>query len=138
MFGGFGPDKGLWLGVVLQQVVVDCIFQIVDAGAAAPAYPACGDLGKAALDEVQPRRAGGREMQLEPRMFFQPGLHFERLVGGVGVKHQMQVARLANGAVDAARNAGNSLARWRGMHSPMTMPDFTSRAANSVVVPWRL
>jgi len=27
---------------------------------------------------------------------------------------------------------------WRGRHSPMTMPDFTSSAADSVVVPWRL
>jgi hypothetical protein len=30
------------------------------------------------------------------------------------------------------------MAPWRGWHSPMTMPLFTSSAANSVVVPWRL
>ena len=33
---------------------------------------------------------------------------------------------------------GNSLARWRGRHSPMTSPVFTSSAANNVVVPLRL
>ena len=36
------------------------------------------------------------------------------------------------------KNFRNSFARWRGMQSPMTLLDFTSSAAKSVVVPWRL
>ena len=74
------------------------------------------------------------------------------LVGGVVVEHEMHVARLEDSAVDAAQKAqelpgpplswfaGKPLpgSGWRGRHSPMTMPDFTSSAANSVVVPWRL
>jgi hypothetical protein len=35
IFGGLAPDEGLRLGIVLQEVVVDRAFEIVDAGAAA-------------------------------------------------------------------------------------------------------
>ena len=37
--------------------------------------------------------------------------------------------------VDLLRNFRNSLARWRGRHSPMNLPVATSSAANNVVVP---
>ena len=37
-----------------------------------------------------------------------------------------------------SRNRRNSCARWRGMHVPMVVPAFTSRAANNEVVPCRL
>jgi hypothetical protein len=63
----------------------------------------------------------------------------------------MDVARLEDSSVDAAQERQKLLgplswlaskplpgSGWRGMQSPMTMPDFTSRAANNVVVPWRL
>jgi len=36
------------------------------------------------------------------------------------------------------RNFRNSPARWRGRHSPVTWPDLTSGAANSVAGRWRL
>ena len=65
VFGRFGPGKGLWLCVVLPEVVVDGGFQVVDAGVSAPADAPCRDLGKEAFDHVQPSRAGRREMQLE-------------------------------------------------------------------------
>jgi len=105
VFGGFAPDEGLRLGVVLEQVVVDCAFEIVDAGVAAAADALCRDLGEEALDEVQPGRAGGCEVQLEPGMLLQPGLHLGRLVGGVVVENQMYVARCLHGPVDAAQKA---------------------------------
>lgn len=42
VFGALAPDEGLRLGVVLQQVVVDRVFEIVDAGvAAAPDVAIC-------------------------------------------------------------------------------------------------
>ena len=102
VLGGFAPDEGLRLGVVLEQVVVDCAFEIVDAGVAAAADALCRDLGEEALDEVQPGRAGGCEVQLEPGMLLQPGLHLGRLVGGVVVENQMDVARFLHGPVDPA------------------------------------
>jgi transposase len=42
-------------------------------------------------------------MQLEARMLRQPRLDFGRLVGRIVVEHQMHVARLEDGAVDAAQ-----------------------------------
>ena len=98
----FGPGEGLWLFVVLQQVVVDGGLQIVDAGVAAPADAPCGDRGEEAFDKVQPGRAGRREMQLEARMPRKPCFDLGRLVGGVVVEHEMHVARLEDSAVDAA------------------------------------
>lgn len=69
---GITPDKGLWLGVVLQQEVVNCVLELVDAGVAAPADALCDDLGKETFNQIHPRRAGWRAMQLEAAMFVQP------------------------------------------------------------------
>src|SRR6056297_1512702 len=102
VFGGLAPDEGLRLGVVLQQVVVDRAFEIVDAGVAAAADALCRDLGEEAFDEVQPGRACGREMQFEAWVFLQPRPHLGRLVGGVVVENQMDVARFLHGPVDPA------------------------------------
>ena len=103
VLGGFGPYERLRLGVVEQQVVVDRLFQVIDAGVAAPADASCGDLGEEALDQVHPRRAGRREMQLEARMFLQPGRHLRCFVGRIVVEHDMDVARLEDSSVDAAQ-----------------------------------
>jgi hypothetical protein len=101
----FGPGEGLWLRVVLGQVVVDGDLQFVDAGVTAPADALGRDFGKEAFDQVEPGRAGRREVQLEARVLRQPGLDLGRLVGGVVVEHEMHVARLEDSAVDAAQKA---------------------------------
>ena len=41
--GGLAPDEGLWLGVVLQEVVVDPTLEILDAGVAATSDALCGN-----------------------------------------------------------------------------------------------
>jgi hypothetical protein len=104
VLGGFAPDEGL-VCVVLQQIIVDRVLQIVDAGVAATADALCGDLGEEALDKVHPRRAGGGEVQLEPGVLFQPSLHLGRLVGGVVIENQVDAARFLHGSVDAAQEA---------------------------------
>ena len=103
VLGGLAPDEGLRLCVVHQQIVVDRVLEVVDAGIAAAANALCGDLGEEALHEVHPGRAGGREMQFEARVFLQPGLHIGRLVGGVVVEDQVDVVGLLHGPVDAAQ-----------------------------------
>jgi hypothetical protein len=61
---------------------------------------AVGQLGEPALDEVDPRRDGGREVQVEPGMAQQPFLHRRGLVRGVVVADQVQA--LQPGAALAA------------------------------------
>jgi len=54
VFGSFGPGEGLWLCVVLPQVVIDGGLQIANAGVTASPDALRRDLGKKAFDEVQP------------------------------------------------------------------------------------
>jgi len=148
VFGGFAPDEGLWLGVVLQQVVVDRVLEVVDAGVAAAADALCGDLGEEALDEVHPGRAGGCEMQLEAGMLFQPGLHLGRLVGRVVVENQMDVARFLHGPVDATQETQElpGAVAWHAFPDDQARFDVqrgeerggAMALVKSVVVPWRL
>ena len=42
-------------------------------------------------------------MQLEARVFLQPGFHLGLLVGGVVIENQMDAAGLLHGSVDAAQ-----------------------------------
>ena len=105
VLGGFAPDEGFRLCVVLQEVVVDRFLEVVDAGVAATADALCGDLGEEALDEVHSGRAGGGEVQLETGMLFQPDLHLGRLVGGVVIENQVDVARFLHAPVDATQQA---------------------------------
>ena len=103
VLGGLAPDEGLRLGVVQQQIVVDRVLEVVDAGVAAATDALCGDLGEEALHKVQPGRAGGHEVQLEAGMIFQAGLNLRRLVGGVVIENQVDVARFLHSLVDAAQ-----------------------------------
>ena len=64
-----------------------------------------GQLGKPALDGVQPRCAGRREMQREARMGGEPALDRWRVVGGGVVKHEVNVEPVGNLAVDRLQEA---------------------------------
>lgn len=44
-------------------------------------------------------------MQLETGMLSQPGLHLRRLVDGVAIENQVDVARFLHSPVDAAQEA---------------------------------
>ena len=68
VFGSLGPGEGLWLCVVLPQVIVDGGLQIADAGVTGSPDALRRDFGEEAFDEVQPGCAGRREMQLEARV----------------------------------------------------------------------
>ncbi|WP_216839981.1 hypothetical protein [Falsiroseomonas tokyonensis] len=65
-------------------------------------------------------------------------LHHLALVDSVVVADQVQV-KLGRVCLWISRSDRmNSAARWRSMRWLITLFAFTSRAANSVVVPWRL
>jgi len=61
VFGGLAPHEGLRLGVVLHEVVVDCILKIVDAGVTAftSARPAVSE-----VCSLTGRTEGGRDSKL--------------------------------------------------------------------------
>ena len=86
-----GPDERV--GVVAPGVeeVLNGGHEIGHAGEDAAAQSLLGELPKPALDEVQPRAAGGGEVEMEARMLGKPGSDACVLVGLVVVEDQMQV-----------------------------------------------
>src|SRR5215207_1884660 len=76
--------------VVMREVNVDGGDQFVDACKAAFADDVVGELAKEALNEVEPGGAGWSEVNVDARMFFQPGADGGMLVCGVVVDDEMQ------------------------------------------------
>ncbi len=107
--GRSGPDEGLGVGVVVVEVVVDGHLQLDDGVEHAATDALSGDLGKETFDQVEPRRRGRREMQLEPGMAFKPPLDLRRLVGGVVVDDQVESQVLGRRAVDLVQEADEFL-----------------------------
>ena len=77
-------------------------------------------------------------MQVEAGVALEPRLDLGVVVARVVVEHQMYVEASGDFVVDFHQERRNSMWRWRGRHCPITQPESTSRAANSVVVPLRL
>ena len=123
----------------MGDVLIDGAIQFGHAGEDAAADALLGDVAEEALDHVQPRRGGGREVHDEARMPGQPLLHVGMLVRGVVVDDQVQ--RLVPWASRGRSGAGTSATRRGGAAAgtiAITLPSSMFSAANSVVVPWRL
>jgi hypothetical protein len=58
-------DLGPLLGVAVGDPFLDCSFEFLDAPEDAAADALARNFGEQPLDEVDPRRGGRREMQLE-------------------------------------------------------------------------
>ena len=63
--GSLGPDVGLGMAIVVVEIVHDGLLQFVDALEDAAADAFSGDLGKEALDHVEPRAGSEREAQMK-------------------------------------------------------------------------
>ena len=85
LVGRLRPDERLRVGVAVLDVVLYGGDQLGDAGEAAPLQPFGGELPEPPLDQVQPRRAGGREVEVEAGVLGQPGDDVRVLVGAVVV-----------------------------------------------------
>src|SRR5260221_11186321 len=75
--------------VVFVEIVHDGLLQFIDALEDA-ADALSGDLGKEALDHVEPRAGSGREVQVKGRMPLEPAFYRGGLVGGIIVDDEMQ------------------------------------------------
>src|SRR6266849_4460414 len=87
--GGFNPAKGLSVVVPVGEVAGDGRFQTADAVKAAAADGRAGNQGKPAFDQIEPRGAGRREVQMEARMGGAPRQHRGMLVGTIVVADQV-------------------------------------------------
>jgi hypothetical protein len=74
----------------MREVDVDGGDQLGDAGKAAFAHDLVGQLAKEALYEVEPRGAGGGEVNVKARVLLEPGANHGVFVSRVVVDDQMQ------------------------------------------------
>src|SRR3954451_16980840 len=92
LVGAFGPDEGPGIVIVLGNVAVDRGLQLDDRAEHAAPEATPGQRGEEALDRVQPRARGGREVEGPAGMPLEPGQYLRVLVGAAVVEdavHQL-------------------------------------------------
>src|SRR5262249_15336147 len=135
--GRLGPAERLGVLVPGCEPACDRGLQPAHAVEAAAPDGLTGNQGEPAFHQVEPGRPSGCEVQMETRMSGEPLLHRRVLVRPVVVADQVNLAaRIA--ARGELRKAMNSACRWRLKQRAWTLPLATSRAANRLVVPWRV
>ncbi len=92
LVGLLGPLEGLASFVPRVDEAADGDDQLLDAGEAAPTDGLLGDDPEEDLDHVEPARAGGREVKVDPGVALQPRPHHRVGVGPVVVQHDVQVS----------------------------------------------
>ena len=81
------PDEGFWVGgIVFADEAVDGGLQVDEGMEDAMLEPAPGEFGEEALDGIEPRARGRREMEGPARMALEPGADFVLLVRRVVVE----------------------------------------------------
>ena len=105
-----------------------------DAALEAPS----GEGGEEALDGVEPGRRGRREVEHPSRMAGEPGLDLGMLVRGVVVEDRVDQFAGRHRALDGIEEPDEFLMGVALHAAAEDMPSSTLRAANRVVVPWRL
>ena len=77
--------------IVLDEVLVNCDFEISDAPEYAPTNALSRDFSEETFDEIEPGRRGWNKMHVKARMSLQPFDYVRMLVGGVVVGDQMEI-----------------------------------------------
>src|SRR5262245_48384988 len=90
--GRRGPDEGLGVAIVMRDVFLDGANQFREAAEGATSNALPGDLGEPALDEIQPRGAGGHEVPVITRMRGEPGFDLGVRVRPGVVEDQVDLA----------------------------------------------
>ncbi len=116
-----GPPEGLGIGVVLVEEAVDGGLQIDDRAEDAAFQPPLGELGEEALDGVEPRTRGRREVERPARMAGEPCTHLEVLMGGVVVDHGMDCVSRRDRGFDTIQEASHQVVGAAGIE-PETCP----------------
>ena len=119
LIGRLGPNEGLGMLVVEPQILSDRAFQF--AGAPMTAAPDLfeGQRGKPALNQIDPRAAGGREVDMKPGPFRKPASDRRGLVRAVVVQDQMHVELPGHVGFDGVEKR----AELHGAMAAVTLPD---------------
>ena len=96
------PDERLGRTVVLVDVVSHRGDQFLDIPEDSAAKALLGQISEEPLDHVQPRTAGGREVDMKPRVASDPALHLRVLVGGVVIGDEVDFLRWGRDVIDDA------------------------------------
>src|SRR6266436_8917373 len=91
--GGLRPHERLGVPVGYLDVPPDGRLQLPRAAMHTPAQLLLGQRREPALDEIDPRGAGRREVQVEARMARQPAMDRRRLVRARVVEDQVHLER---------------------------------------------
>ena len=89
LVGGFGPDEWVFASVPAVDEGPDLGGEVAGRGERAAADGLALNNAEPDLDQVQPRAGGRGEVDVDPGICGEPGLHFGGLVGGVVVHHQV-------------------------------------------------
>src|SRR5437016_2927187 len=77
--------------VVMINIVSNRLHEFGDAAEDSVADAVLREVAEPAFDDVQPRTAGGGEVQVEPRVSFQPRQYLGVFVSRVVIQDQVQV-----------------------------------------------
>ena len=105
LFGRFGPDKGVGVGIVMFQVVVNGGFELGHGGEDATTDALLSDQPEEALDLIEPGGRGRGEVQVKAGVLGQPYLDVGMLVGGVVVEDEVKIEFLRRLPVDGPQEA---------------------------------
>jgi hypothetical protein len=128
---GFGPDE--WLGVLVVgfDEGIDVLAELGDGSERGAVQRLSLQDREPDFDLVEPGGPRRREVETHVRMTFEPAI-VPGLVGVQVVEDDM------DGGTMSFMKSRNSTRRRRFLCAAVTLPVATSKAANSVVVPFRL
>ena len=134
-----GPGEGFRVIVCFGDEAIDGSLEIDEGVEDAALEPSPGEFGEEAFDSVEPGAVDRYEMEGEAPVAAEPGAHLGMLVGGVVVEDHMDALADWDLGLDGVEEADEHLvAVALHVQRPMTLPSSVSRAANGMLVPWRL
>ena len=140
LLGMLVPYEALGIVIPVLGPDLDGLDEMRDRGEDSSAEPSLSELVEPALDEIQPGRTRGCEVQMPTcaLRIRQPLGHRRCLVGREVVEHDVDVEVPSNVQVDELEEGGTSVALWDFFVSKSTSPVPRFMAANRSVVPCRL
>src|ERR1700687_205123 len=91
LVGGLGPNEGCGIFVVDLDKLADRRFQILHAAKHTTSNPFVGEFGEPALNQVDPRTVGRREVNVEPWALGKPVPDDGCFVSRVVVDNEMDI-----------------------------------------------